>query len=520
MAAARAQAQATAEAYLASPENVDMDHHLQNNLRISNVFLRANIVRNGFKTAVLPTKKPSFVTKLATSIRKMTGNIETRNVTAEDEENLEKTVIFARYQHLTSRPVGFQLANPTNLDAIWSWYEAMAASKDGDQDEVPKFSDTIQKREWFEAIQNRLGSTPGAAGFPILYVIREAHVPVNPPDTVWNDPIPDFNTDLQLRGQHGGSDYISDNRKVWSFLRSITFGTTAWPTIANFATSRNGHGAYHALQNQYLGPDVRRLLMQRAEQFLGKAKFDGKARNFTYDKFLNKMRRAFMDLEPQDSMSETRKVEKLLNAWQVPGMEHCATTIRATPLYATNFEHAATFLGEALTHRRMLNSDSNKRSIGSLQHHKGGKGSHKGGKGQSPHKKWKRSKFDKSKAAEYLPASEWHALTEEEKTLARQARKKKGIPSREEKRSVSALAQAKIPSCSPRQVAAVMAAMNLVEDGVPMDVDTSPTAASPSGGGSSTLRKLKMTQRERGPHVSAPSARNQSASVSFAGGHE
>ena len=67
------------------------------------------------------------------------------------------------------------------------------------------------------------------------------------------------------------------------------------------------------------------------------ARFDGRSRNFTFTKFLSKLRQAFQDLGPDDQMSEQRKVTKFMQAFQVPGFEHLDASVTGDANRSRNF---------------------------------------------------------------------------------------------------------------------------------------------------------------------------------------
>ena len=45
---------------------------------------------------------------------------------------------------------------------------------------------------------------------------------------------------------------------------------------------------------------------------MDKLRFDNRSKNFTFDTFIDRMRECFIDMGPNDQMTETRKVSKLV----------------------------------------------------------------------------------------------------------------------------------------------------------------------------------------------------------------
>ncbi len=356
---------AQVNAFLNLPENQPMNRHLEDHLGIDNNYLRANIIRSGFNTASrLINMRSTIVGKIATNVRKMpSGTTGQKHVTVEVEEDLERTAIFSRYTFVTQRQMDFQFATKENLNTLFDWYVQQA--EDPSTDTVSKFSDSSNKREWFESIQNYLSEKKGAIKMPLLYVIRAEDPVVTNPNDIWGQAAPDFNEDLRTRARHDGCFWKADNTAVWPFLHSKCHGTTAWTTISIHEKEADGRKAYLSLIRQYMGPDIQRVLACRAEQFLEHAHFDNKSRNFTYDKFVGRMRQAFIDLGPEDKMSEKRKVTKLMQAWQVDNLKHLDAMVTGDPVRSTNFEEAAAFLGDQMTALQTKNQ-SNRRNISSL----------------------------------------------------------------------------------------------------------------------------------------------------------
>ena len=185
-----------------------------------------------------------------------------------------------------------------------------------------------------------------------------------------------------------------------------------------------------------MGSDVQQVLTRNAETFLENAKFDGKSRSFTWDKFVGRLRQAFRDLGPEDQMSEQRKVTKLVRAFQVPGLQHLDAMITGDPVRQNNFEAAIVFLSDQMAALRTKNTGSHARTLGAMDSEKNGK----------PYKKRQKNRhhtndsgddasgFDKTNPGKYVPASVWNKYNQEEQDTAKKARNKAGIKTREERK--------------------------------------------------------------------------------------
>jgi hypothetical protein len=261
--------------------------------------------------------------------------------------------------------------------------------------------------------------------------------------------LPHYDAELYNRGRHSGSFWRADNALIWQFVWKICHGTSAWNTISNFEAAKNGRGATLALIRQYMGSDVQQVLIRSAETFLENARFDGKSRNFTWDKFVGKMRQAFKDLGPEDQMSEQRMVTKLVRAFQMPELKHLDAMITGDPARKSNFESAVVFLSDQIAALKTKNTGSHPRSIGAMDSRDSNKSSKFNSHKKSQYTKHPRAKtggkaggndkkdagvFNPRDPGKYVNSKNWDKLEPEQKVAARKARKAAGIPTREERK--------------------------------------------------------------------------------------
>ena len=418
----------------------EMSDYLENTLGVANPTLRFNIMSNGFRTAAnLVNKEKGFVHKLCQNVRKNSaGTAINRSVTAELEEELDHTLLWIKCRYQTQRSPSLVEATVAQVEAVSTWSQELIDSGDPDPTSVAKYTDRTQAREWFETILAFLGEKLGRSGYPVLYVVRKDQAL---PAVDAGFGLPSFEADLEQRGRVGaGTFWRADNNFLFTFLRSKCHGTTAWNSISSLAATRNGRAAFWILKNLFLGPDTRQILLSEAEHFLDNARFDGRSRNFTFTKFLSKLRQAFQDLGPDDQMSEQRKVTKFMQAFQVPGYEHLDASVTGDPNRSRDFETAVAFVASQISTKKTKNTGALPgRNISAFGR---GNGNEDGGykkkqlgdrKRDPPHKKNQRTKFNSKKPAEYLSKRDWDALTGPQRDAAIKARAAKGIPTRQER---------------------------------------------------------------------------------------
>jgi hypothetical protein len=112
------------------------------------------------------------------------------------------------------------------------------------------------------------------------------------------------------------------------------------------------------LSNLYLGEDIQQILRTKADMILRHSKYDGRSKNYTLDKHINRFKQAFMDLGPNDVTSEPRKVEPFMNSWQVSSMMHLPSTIRQNPNMKNNFDATCNFLSGEVASLQTLNTSA------------------------------------------------------------------------------------------------------------------------------------------------------------------
>ncbi|GAX10696.1 hypothetical protein FisN_14Lu214 [Fistulifera solaris] len=133
-------------------------------------------------------------------------------------------------------------------------------------------------RKMVEDIDEVLGNHLGAYGAPLLYLVRE-HVDPNEVE----DPgfgVPDAMSELVRHTRHDGD-------------------------------HKDGRAAYFALKHHYMGRSFQKCNIAQADRVLQTVFYDGKARNYSFEDYCQKLNLAFLDLEEAGELvTEDRKVDK------------------------------------------------------------------------------------------------------------------------------------------------------------------------------------------------------------------
>ena len=478
-----------------------MDNYLNQILGVNQAVTRTRIIQNGFHSlASLTRRDVKHASKVCSVVRKITtGPAVARIVSVTTEDNLGNLTRYARYRYITQRPMDFADATLNNLDELGYWSTQLEGSKPTSNDLAP-FTDGANKKVWFETIKSHLQVMIGDSGMPLSYVLRED------PALPAVDPgfgLPDFEQDVASRGRHDGHFWRGDNRLVWLLIKKLTEGTNAWSCVQEFARTNNGRGAYFALVNTYMGPDIQRILLKRAEATLSTAVYDGRSKSWTWTKHVSRYREAFKDMATSGQELRGRtKVTKLLASFQMESLRHLSSTINNDPALRENFEAAQAFIQGEIGDLKTKNGSNNRNlsSMESIDYEEGPSDSDKirkslqrrlkklqaklseKGKGGGPKKgpfkkKNKAAKYSKSNPGAYIPSHEWAKLSEEEQAAAREARRKAGIPTR----SVRAVTTTPSPPHTVQEEPEPMEIEEVVEDAKPAAKPTGPAGPSNVG---------------------------------------
>lgn len=179
-------------------------------------------------------------------------------------------------------------ATLARVNATWKIYE-QEQEDEAEVEEPDKFLKHDEARKVIENIDNYLLVKVGAAKVSLAYVVRDTvELPENVPNNAEPDPgfgRPDAVKEMIRRTRHDGDDYETDNLAVWELLWKVMHGGPGWNWIKTHARSRNGRAAYIAMKSHYFGTSYQSKIKSAADSTLDTIFFDGKARNFTFEKY-------------------------------------------------------------------------------------------------------------------------------------------------------------------------------------------------------------------------------------------
>jgi hypothetical protein len=87
----------------------------------------------------------------------------------------------------------------------------------------------------------------------------------------------------------------ADNSTVWDTFFHCLHPTKDYASIKSFERSLDGHVAYYALKHCMMGASMVQTLEAQANQVLQTLKYQGQNQGFTFGKFVNTFKQAFLD---------------------------------------------------------------------------------------------------------------------------------------------------------------------------------------------------------------------------------
>lgn len=295
------------------------------------------------------------------------------------QERLKQLSFYYSYIVIVGRNFVANQATVEELVRLWKYKKNIESIKrtnrEADTEFPDKFSNAKTPREILETIENWITEHYGMENIPLAYIIREDQaVP-----RIADDPLPlgqpSYNSELTRRAAHNGETWMANNGKVWQMIRHVTHGTDAWAFVKSYARSQNGRDAYFALKSHYMGVDFVNKIKLSADAQLETLNWNGKARNFSWEKFISRLTSAFADLaENGEPKSESEKVRKLLRAITDPTLNVAKAVVQGDPRYAEDFQAATSYLAGQLSTAEAMTS--NRRNISEVSRNtdRGGRG--------------------------------------------------------------------------------------------------------------------------------------------------
>ena len=389
--------------------------------------------------AILVTMDEPFLKEIVSNMRKPGGEAAGGfAVTAIAERTLLQARLYVFHLNRIQRPFDRDTATLVRIQDLWNARQrSNKAAIDEttplkDMDLPDKFLKVEDARLFLEKLDTALENLTGLNGAPLLYVVRKE---VELPEDTWEgkDPgygEPTFEAELIRRTTHDNAEYRVDNKIVFKILQHLTQGGPGWNWVSKFLRSKNGRGAYLALQANYFGSDYVAKVVSDADQTVSTIYYDGKARNFTWDKFTERLNQAFTDLQDNgETLTERKKIRTLLTAVRDPALATAVELVDSQPENYSTFEKAKSYIkrrinanASRIPHTRTVAAANSGRGGGrGGRGGRGGPGRGRGGRGGRG-RRHSAQAFDPANPAQTLDSAVWRSLTDAQKAAVRKAR--------------------------------------------------------------------------------------------------
>ena len=366
-------------------------------------------------------------------------------VTFTQEQSLRRICFYVKYQERIQRPLVVATATAPRLKSLWDdRFELENPYKETNKEDIKNpalLTKVDEVRQMIEDLDHVLTNRLGKGGSPLAYITRAV---VDLPEVTPGDADPGFglpsrHAELVRRTRHEGPDYRADNKTVWAIIRQITHGGPGWNWVTRFSRTEDGRGAYIAIKTHYFGESFVTRTVTRADATIESLYFDGKGRNYTFEKFCEQLNRAYADLDENgEPLTEAKKVRRFLQSVKDPRLEAAKNTIMVTATLRDNLTGAMSHMADALD---MSKTTTKTRTISATQTGgrggRGGRGRGRGGRagrgGRSGRGRGGRgrgrgrggsgtSAFDHSNPGRSYSPAEWRTLSPDEMAKCRAAR--------------------------------------------------------------------------------------------------
>ena len=188
-----------------------------------------------------------------------------------------------------------------------------------------------------------------------------------------------------------------------------------------FRSTKQWAWSIMALKTHYLGDAFQARLRSKADKTLESTFYDGTRRNFTYEKYLETLQQAFVDLSSTGELvSKEHKLRIFLNRITNGRLSATKNQVRASAHLWTTFEAASNYILEVLDSEISYSANNRKAKISALKTTKGDK---KNPPKNSCYKNNpQKSKDNKEVTGDYYSYSEWQKLTTEQQQRVRDMR--------------------------------------------------------------------------------------------------
>jgi hypothetical protein len=263
-----------------------------------------------------------------------------------------------------------------------------------------KFTNFVSSWRMFkDGVFGMLFAVRGCMNIPLLYVLRDDDVVT---DEVRNAEYDD--TDRRLMAlvaiEPPTRSFKADNVRVWNLIHPLLHNTNAWEYIKQFERSKNARAAWKILVGRGEGEAQRDTKQVAAERALMTLMWDGTHKRYTWSHHLNKLLRAFNDLdECGKAKTDYDKVTTLFHTCKGEFISTIRTSVFTSNELKNNFEACVAHIETQMQyHPSFTNNPVGDRNVSSAT---------------------TKHKF------KFLPKEQWQKMSQEEKDKYKNEQKNK-----------------------------------------------------------------------------------------------
>ena len=260
---------------------------------------------------------------------------------------------FLRYRRSTSRNTD---AAVITLATVWS----MKTHKDWESNHVDPGAPEINDKDWartFEVIDEWLRGCLGEfSKIPLAYVVRDNEAIT--PDPVAPVTCPSWVDEMIGRAPHGEDTFFpANNVTVWEKLSAFTRLHECWTYVQPTQCTLNGHMAYRALKNHYLGPNNMNHQANEAEAKLKDSSNHGEKRRWNFERYVRMHQDQHTILQSlvqhgYAGIDERSKVRYLLDRIKTSELDTAKGQIWASPALQANFDDCVTLFQDFINNKK------------------------------------------------------------------------------------------------------------------------------------------------------------------------
>jgi hypothetical protein len=309
-----------------------------------------------------------------------------------------------------------------------------------------KFKPTTKWTIFSESVDTYLNQLKGQGRIPLNYIIRHQAEP--DPDAVYATEQEFLVATTPLEGEP----YDLDNERVYAIIKQLILDGPGWSYMTNtIDRTKDGRGAWQALQAHYEGESYMNKQKEDAYKMIEHLHYKGERATFTFEHFSTQLTKAYNDLQRyNEPILESKKVRDLLNKITDPKLESAKQAIQINHAYKNDLSMALNFLAESVdTHDRgkprmisgIQSFPRGGRSSQARGYHRGGRtgrtgrsihhragnryhgGQGRGGRTGRGRDGCRTGADDVTNTSNtYIPPSEWNAMTPSQRQTFLQAR--------------------------------------------------------------------------------------------------